>query len=271
MSYKGVGPVVLISGFKAGTWLMRKVLSTMTGMDFFEPDIIPGEKKYYNPAQLQFVNNHFYSWHLVPTDEVIDKLNKHNAKTIFVVRNIYDLVVSIYYHFYNNIDADIGRGNNKDSFLKQFSFEEGISLIITGFDEDGVRWSGMSEILEHYNEIFKATKKCDSLVIDYDDLVNNKKIVINNIVDFLNISITSQEIENVSNLTDFTSMKKEAQKNKVGVSHFREGKAGLNREKLSEFHKIQLRQMIKLVVPSIYDNAQKADSKKIIYERCSYE
>ncbi len=264
MSYNKKEPIVLISGFKAGTWLMRKVLSNITGMNFFEPDIIAGEKKYYNPAQLQFVDNHFYSWHLVPADEVIDKLNTHNAKTIFVVRNIYDLVVSVYYHFYNNIDADIGRANNKDKFLKQFSFEEGLSLIITGFDEDGVRWSGMTEIVQHYNEIFKATKRCDSLVIDYDDLVKNKNSVIKNIVDFLDISITSQEIEKTSSLTDFTSMKKEAQKNKVGVSHFREGKAGLNREKLSQFHKVQLRQMIKISALEIYTNAKKIKMENIV-------
>ncbi|MCF6330057.1 MAG: sulfotransferase domain-containing protein [Sulfurimonas sp.] len=264
MSYNNNEPIVLISGFKAGTWLMRKVLFSITGMEFFEPEIIAGEKKYYNPAQLQFVDNHFYSWHLVPTDEVVDKLNINNAKTIFVVRNIYDLVISIYYHFYNNIDADIGRANNKDKFLKQFSFQEGLSLIITGFDEDGLRWSGMAEVLEHYNEIFKATKKCDSLVVNYDDLVSNKKVIINNIVDFLNISITSQEIEDISNLTDFTSMKKEAQKNNVGSSHFREGKAGLNREKLSQFHKVQLKQMIKLITPDIYDNAKKIKKGSIV-------
>ncbi len=263
MSYKGKEPIVLISGFKAGTWLMRKVLSSATGMDFFEPGIIPGEKKYYNPTQLQFVDNHFYSWHLVPTDEVTDKLNKHNAKTIFVVRNIYDLVVSIYYHFYNNIDADIGRGNAKDKFLKQFSFEEGLSLIITGFDEDGVRWNGMAEVLQHYNEIFKAAKKCDSIVIDYDDLVNNKNEVITKITKYLKLEKSAEDIDIITEQTSFQSMKNEATKNKEGTSHFREGKAGLNREKLSEYHKIQLRQVIKLISPDIYNNANDV-SKNII-------
>lgn len=264
MSYKHKDPVVLISGFKAGTWLMRKILSLMTDMDYYEPDIIQGERKYHNPEQLQFVDNHFYSWHLVPTGEVVDKLNKNNAKTVFVVRNIYDLLISIYYHFYNNIDLDIGRGNNKDKFLKQFTFEEGLSLIITGFDEDGLRWNGMAEVLEHYNEIFKASSKCDSLLIDYDDLVNNKSNVINKIVEFLDISMSKEEVEKVSGLSDFNSMKKEAEINRVGASHFREGKAGLNREKLSEHHKIQLRQMIKLITPDIYTNAQKAYMQEIV-------
>ena len=263
MSYKKQ-PLVLISGFKAGTWLMRKILSDITDMSFFEPEIIPGKRKYYNPEQLQFVDNHFYSWHLVPTDEIVEKLNKNNAKIIFVVRNIYDLVASIYYHFYNNIDADIGRGNNKDIFLKQFTFEEGLSLIITGFDEDGLRWNGMAEVLEHYNEIFKASAKCDSLIIDYDELVNNKSEVIGNISAFLDIPISNEKKESLNNTSSFNAMKKEAEMNNIGSSHFREGKASFNREKLSEFHKIQLRQMIKLSVPDIYENAKNINFESVL-------
>lgn len=266
MSYKHKEPIVLISGFKAGTWLMRKILSLMTGMNVFEPEIIPGEKKYYNPEQLQFVDNNFYSWHIVPTDEVIKKLNENNAKSIFVVRNIYDLVVSIYYHFYNNIDSDIGRGNNKDDFLKQFTFEEGLSLIITGFDEDGLRWSGMAEILEHYNAIFKAVKQCNSLIIDYDDLVNSKSNVISKIAEFLKMPISLAEVDNINTLTSFNSMKKEAEKNKVGASHFREGNAGYNRTILSKYHKIQLRQITKLITPDIYKIAKEVDCEKILFQ-----
>lgn len=246
-------PIVLISGFKAGTWLMREILTSLTDMSFFEPDIIAGERKYYNPEQLQFVKNHFYSWHLVPTGEVVDKLNKNSAKTIFVVRNIYDLVVSIYYHFFNNIDADIGRGNNKDSFLKQFSFEE-----------DGLRWNGMSEVIDHYNEIFKASSLCDSLIIDYDKLVKNKEEVVKDIAKFLGLDISTQKLDSIINSTKFETMKANAQKNKVGDSHFREGKAGKNRERLSGFHKIQLRQMIKITAPDIYENARNVNMQKAL-------
>ena len=264
MSYKKQ-PLVLISGFKAGTWLMRKILSFLTGMEFFEPDIIPGEHKYYNPKQLQFVDNHFYSWHLVPTTEVIKLLNENSAQTIFVVRNVYDLVVSIYYHFYNNIDADIGRGNNKHTFLQQFSFEEGISLIITGFDEgNGIRWNGMAEVLKHYNEIFRASTQCDNMIIDYDELVNNKEEMIVNISKYLNLQRRALEIEKIVDKSSFSSMKKDAKQKNVGTSHFREGKASFNREKLSEFHKIQLRQMIKLSVPDIYENAKDINFESVL-------
>jgi len=264
MSYKD-SPVVLISGFKAGTWLMRKMLTSLTGMEFFEPKIIPGEKKYYNIKQLQFVQNHFYSWHLVPTPEVVKILNENSAKTIFVMRNIYDLVVSIYYHFYNDIDADIGRGNSKDRFLKQFSFEEGLSLIITGFNEgNGIRWNGMEEVLRHYNEICKASVQCDNIIIEYDELVNNKEYVIKHINTYLKLNKNEAKIRQIVYESSFSSMKKDAQKKKQGVSHFREGKAGSNREKLSEFHKIQLRQIIKMTVPEIYNNAQKVQLSKIL-------
>ncbi|WP_434637273.1 sulfotransferase domain-containing protein [Sulfurimonas sp. NW7] len=259
-------PVVLISGFKAGTWLMRKILTSLTNMEYFEPEIIPGEKKYYNAKQLQFVDNHFYSWHLVPTPEVVKILNEKNAKTIFVMRNIYDVVVSIYYHFYNDIDADIGRGNAKDSFLKQFSFEEGISLIITGFDEgDGLRWNGMAEIIEHFNRMSLASLECESLIFDFENIVKNKKSVLAEISNFLDIEASSEKVNNIQNTTAFGSMKKEALSQGIGVSHFREGKANSNRKKLSYFHKVQIRNVVQKTAPDFYKNLQKV-SLECVYQ-----
>lgn len=263
MTYNKKQPLVLISGFKAGTWLMRKVLYLLTDMQFFEPKILPGNRKYYDSKQLQFIENHFFSWHLVPTDEVIQKLNNNQAKTIFVVRNIYDLVLSIYYHFYNNIDADIGRGNNKDKFLKQFTFEEGISLIITGFDENGLRWNGMAEIIDHFNKIFLASLKCDNLLIDFDNLVDDNRHTLDKIANFLDLDISSEKLDSISNKTSFQSMKDEAIKKGVGELHFRKGKTGANKKTLSYYHKVQLKQIVKMVAPDFYLNADKVNCSNI--------
>ena len=267
MIYNKKEPIALISGIKTGTWLSRKILSLLTDMDFFEPKIIPGERKYYNHKQLIFKDNHYFSWHLIPTEKVIKKLNANNAKSIFIVRNLYDLVLSIYYHFYNNIDNDIGRGNNKDTFLKQFTFEEGLSLIITGFDENNIRWNGMSEVIENCNQIFKATQQCNSQLLTYDELVRDKHTAINKIVSFLDIEIDDSKIEDIIKATSFNRMKNEAIKNNLGDSHFREGNIDSNREKLSEFHKIQLRQIIKETAPDIYENAENLGySTIVLYE-----
>jgi len=257
-------PIALITGFKAGTWMMRKVLSQMTGLEFYEPDIIPGEKKYFNPEQLSFKENHFYSWHIVPTPEVVDRLKKNDAKTIFVLRNIYDVVVSIYYHFYNDIDADIGRGNSKDKFLKQFSFEDGISLIITGFDEGkGIRWNGLNEIIIHYNEMLKASLACESIVFNFDDLVENRQEAYKKIDKFLNLEIDNETIDKIVQKSSFSSMKVEARNSKVGKSHFRLGKAKANRKTLNEVHKVMIRQQIKLFAPDIYENAKKINMYEV--------
>jgi len=267
MSYNKQEPIVLISGFKAGTWLMRKILLSITSMNFYEPEIIPGEKKYYNPKMLKFKENHFYSWHLVPTDEIVDKLNNHQAKTIFVVRNIYDLVISIYYHFYNDIDADIGRGNKKDTFLSQFSFEDGLSLIITGFEENGLRWNGIIEVIDHYNEIFKASLKLkDNIIINYDKLVSDKEKAVKEIINFLDVNISKENLESIIDKSSFNAMKKDAQLKGKGESHFRTGKVKSNREQLSLVHKIQLRQMIKITAPDIYENAKSINFTDIVLD-----
>ncbi|RXJ98216.1 hypothetical protein CRU98_10670 [Arcobacter sp. CECT 8986] len=257
--------IALISGIKTGTWLTRRILSLMTKMDFFEPEIIPGENKYFNAEQLKFKENTFYSWHIIPTNEVVNKLNENNTKTIFVIRNIYDLVISIYYHFYNNIDSDIGRGNNKDKFLKQFTFDEGISLIITGFDENNLRWNGMSEIIINCNEILKASKNCESIVLNYEDLVQNKKENIEKISNFLNINLSNKELSDIEEKSSFNAMKEKAKKEEVGSSHFREGNKSKNRTLLKEFHKVQIRQIIKKSAPDLYDNAKELGFEDILY------
>lgn len=256
-------PIALLTGFKAGTWMMRKTLKLLTGLEFYEAEIIPGEKKYYDHTRLHFIKDRFYSWHLIPTKEVVDILNQNNAKTIFVVRNIYDIVVSVYYYFYHNIDADIGRGNNKDTFLKQFSFSEGISLIITGFDENGLRWNGMSEIIDHYNKMFLSSKKCDALLISYEDLVENNLDVLKRIDVFLELNTPTKRLEEITELTTFKSMKDEAKQKGVGEAHFRSGKAGKNKEELSLYHKIQLRQIVKLTAPDFYQNADEMKCQSV--------
>ncbi len=264
MSSDPATPIVLISGFKAGTWLMREIVTGVTGLPFYEPPIIPGKRKYFDPGQLHFVPGHFYSWHLVPVEEVCDALNKNQAHTIFVVRNIYDVVVSIYFHFLNNIDEDIDRGANKHSFLRKFSFGQGLSLMITGFDEQNVRWNGMVEVLEHYNEIFKTASLCKSIIINYDNLVKNKTSTIQEITHFLEIPLLNSDIETLAKKTSFSTMKTTAQKKQIGKSHFREGKPATNRNKLSEYHFIQLRQIINLYIPDLYFNAEKVDMQDII-------
>lgn len=257
-------PIVLISGFKSGTWLMREILTGITGLPFYEPPIIPGKHKYFNPDQLHFVPGHYYSWHLVPTNQVRRALNDNQAQTIFVVRNIYDVVISIYYHFINNIDADINRGANKHSFLKNFNFQEGISLIITGFDEQGARWNGMAEILTHYNEIFKANRQCRSIIIDYDTLVQKKSAMIDKLSIFLDFKLTESAIVHLVKQTSFHTMKNSARQKHHGISHFRAGKPMANRHQLAPYHIVQLRQIIKLITPELYQNAEQVNMQSIV-------
>jgi len=266
MNSKSPPPIVFISGFKSGTWLMRKIITHITGLSYHEPAFTPGSQKYHNMDNLQFKEGHYYSWHLVPDKEICDHLREHEAKTIFLLRNIYDVVVSIYYHFYNNIDEDIGRGANKHTFLKRFSFEDGISLIITGFNEPGVRWNGMIEVLEQYNAIFMAASRCNCLLVDFDQLVQNKEKSIGTISQFLETKFSMHDRKILAEQSSFSNMKKEAEKAAIGNSHFRTGKALHNRHKLAPHHRIQLRQMIRISTPDIYQHARDNNMEQIITE-----
>lgn len=117
----------------------------------------------------------------------------------------------------------------------------------------------LSKVLNSYTDYF------DSLLLRYDELVENRVNTINKIMSFLDIKLEEKEKNNIAELTNFDQMKDEAKKNNLGLSHFREGSSNSNRKKLSEYHKIQLRQVIKQAAPDIYENAKELGCANIVY------
>lgn len=255
-------PVVFLSVFKSGTEMMKRIIEDLTGLPPMEPEIIPGKVNYQDSAQLYFREGHFYAWHLFPTHEVQQKLIQAQAKPVFLLRNIYDVVVSMYYHFANNIDADVGRGRNVDHYFQTISKEEGLSCIVEGMLKPDFVWKGAGphyhqmELMLQFSEIYPC------FITTYEKMHHDKLSEIQKLADFLEIPLSNEKAQDVAHSSYFDVMKAAAERENIG-SHFRRGRPGSHADELNVNHVRQIQHILKQHAPYLSDLLQKADLSHI--------
>ena len=59
--------VAVCSSMKSGTWLLREIVTQLTGLRAYEPNIPAGRPRYDDAESLIFPPDSFFSWHLLPT------------------------------------------------------------------------------------------------------------------------------------------------------------------------------------------------------------
>ena len=227
--------IFMSSIFKSGTWLLRKIVEKLTGMEAYEPPHVPGAPAYGDGGLIEFVPGHFFSWHSEINENTTRVIRENDAKAILLFRNIYDLALSMYHHLAGDIDSEIGRSTGMAGFFSRFSKDEGLSMVITGVSGPDGFWSGIGP---HYAQIEKMlvfSKSYQALPVSYERLCLRKKEEICRIADYLDIPVSTATIDEVAAATDFDTMKIKAVAD-GGGSHFRRGEPGGHREALKEQH-----------------------------------
>lgn len=256
-------PIVFLSVFKSGTEMMKQVIDDLTGLSPMEPEIIPGKVNYQDPAQLYYRPGHFYAWHLFPIHEVQQKLIQARARPIFLLRNVYDLVVSMYYQFANNIDADVGRGRNVDHYFQALTKDEGLACIVDGMLKPDFVWKGIGphchqmELMLQFSEIYPC------FVTSYENIVQHKPDEVRRLASFLDIPLDDTQVQQISYNSRFDVMKAAADRKNVG-SHFRRGRSGSHAEELNRHHVQQVQQALKTYAPNLPDLLDKAKLSQVL-------
>lgn len=254
--------IVLCSVLKSGTWLLRKIIRDLTGKEFFEPNLFKSMNP-EDPSLITVSRDRFYSWHFTPTNEICEKLKEEDARTIFLVRNIYDVVVSIYFHFLNNIDEEIGRGANKSEYFSNISFQEGLSQIIHGSENEHFSWSGISFQLNQIQRIFKHSLEDRGLIVSYEHIVSDKISTIRKIKDFVGSDKSEFDLQRIATSSEFNAMKEEAKK--LGIkSHFREGSIGSGRKYLSDQNRTSIRAILETEFPHLRSIAEEMGFEHVL-------
>lgn len=218
---KSDSPIVVGTPLKCGTWMIRQIISGMTGLPWFEPALVKGIDP-SDPANIVFKTDAFYSWHFVPVAEIQRELIENDARSIFVVRNIYAMTLSMYHHFADNIDWEIGRGANKSDFFASLSKDEGISRIICRRQSDGFNWQGIGGQLFQMQKMLEFAAAGSALILTFEQLVEDKAVCVRRCAEFLSLELTEQQIEAICLDSAFSTMQKKAESD-GGGSHFRAG------------------------------------------------
>ncbi|MBF0144307.1 MAG: sulfotransferase domain-containing protein [Magnetococcales bacterium] len=256
-------PILFLSVFKSGTWLVRRILEVMTGLACHEPVILPGRSDPGDPGMLTPRPGSFYSWHLHPTPPVREKIRGMNGAPVLLMRNVYDLVVSMYHHFRDNIDGDIGRGRNVSHYFTDCDREEGMRRIIEGFTRPDFRWRGLSGHLMQMELMLTLADEHPSLVTTYERMAGDKAGEIRRLAAFLGIGLTPTREEEILRRSGFDHMRQEAVRQNGG-SHFRVGRPQTHLDELSERNREQVRTMVARQVPRLPELARQFDLPEIL-------
>lgn len=243
-------PIVMLSVFKSGTWLLRHIIQTLTGIPHHEPTIMPGYMDPENHNYLEIKPMHFYSWHLIPTENICQNLRALQARPIFLMRNIYDLAVSMYYHFSKNIDSELGRGANKHHYFSKISKDEGLMKIITGCNNNQFQWPGLGLHLHQIERMLAFSKEYSCHTLTYERLIENKNEEIENLRKFLHVTPDKNRLNDLIESSSFNTMKASAEKHNMG-SHFRRGKIKSHTNELTEHHITAIRSSLLQHAPEL--------------------
>ncbi|TPV92935.1 MAG: sulfotransferase domain-containing protein [Myxococcales bacterium FL481] len=242
--------VVFLSMFKSGTHLGRRLLAEMLEQPCFEPAIVRGRVDYEDSGQLYCPEGSFYSWHLQPNSAAIETIRAAAARPILLVRNLFDLCVSQYHHFADNIDADRGRGRNVQHYFEAMSRSDGLSAIVEGMARSDFRWRGLPYQIAHLEKLLDLAEAHPCCLMTYEQMVDDKRVALGRLAQFLSVEARDGWLDDLVAATSFQAMKTQAQV-RGQASHFRRGRSGSHVDSLQPAHIQAISGMIDRVSPTL--------------------
>jgi hypothetical protein len=228
-------PIFVATVFKSGTKLLEHIVAKLTGLDINAPTMSAGSD-YESAAPITFENGKFFIWHNVPSDRVKARLIVANAQPIFLIRNIYDLAVSQYFHFAHDVDAEIGYATHTADYFAEMTQDEGISLLLSGATSERFNWHGFGYYLRQIQEMLQFSKEYPCHVVVYDRLVNNKRREIEQLAAFLNTQPGDDLLDKLIGSSSLSFMRDVRISLFGSGNHFRKGTPGDHINILKPWH-----------------------------------
>lgn len=235
-------PIFIATVFKSGTKLLEHIVAKLTGLDINTPTMLAGSD-YESVAPITFESGKFFVWHNVPTENLKAKLIMAKAQPIFLIRNIYDLAVSQYFHFAYDVDAEIGHATHTSNYFSMMSLNEGISLTLCGATSESFNWVGFGYYLRQIERILQFSKEYPCHVVAYERLILKKEQEIKQLAAFLKIDLRDELLKEILDSSSLESMRR-ARISLVGSgNHFRVGVPGNHATVLKSWHYDMINQL----------------------------
>lgn len=229
-------PIFVSSLPKSGTWLLREILKMATGLEAHEPPIGSGLPAYEDETLIEFPSGTFFSWHSSLTSRSVSLLKSCQSRNIFLIRNIYDVLLSMLNHLSRDVDAAIGRSVIGSSYFKDKTTEQSLTLMISGFTSPLMTWMGAGPLLKQIDSMLDLVASGEALLLDYEQLTSNKRQTLERISRFLEYPLPAKKIREIIAQTEKDTMRERLKK--VGLDqHITSQEHVLQRKSFLPYHK----------------------------------
>jgi hypothetical protein len=195
-------PIFVSSVMKSGTVLLREMLEQMTGLRAVEPEVPPGEPDYANEMLIDLAPGTFFSWHSTITGRTEALLRGAQAKNIFLIRNIYDVILAIYTHLSRDVDAAEGHSIGGKDYFDDKTVEQALSLIIGGFTSPRLTWMGIAPLVRQMHSFLNLVESGHALLISYEEIVGDKRRALQRLMQTLEYWLPAPRQEEIIAATD---------------------------------------------------------------------
>jgi hypothetical protein len=219
----------------ASTWLAEVISLLLEGYNFYHPKIFPhitnGDNYDINESLLKEVNNKLYviRGHTPVSELNLKNINKYFKKCICTFRDPRDIIVSIKLHLDQNLETSSFRdyGLSRTLPWETIKLDNYIAL------NDNERFELILEkilpaIKKMSNDWLSSAETNNYMIVRYEDLVTDSLNVINNIMIYYNLKISSENVKKVLGVLD------PKKKNPV-FTYFSKGKIGIWKDYLNDY------------------------------------
>lgn len=249
-------PIFVSSVMKSGTVLLREILELMTDLRAVEPDVPPGEPDYANEMLIDFAPGTFFSWHSTLTSRSVALLRGAQAKNIFLVRNIYDVILAIYTHLSRDVDAAEGHSVGGSEYFHGRSAEEALTLIIAGFTSPRLTWMGLAPLIRQMESFMDLVESGHALLLSYEELVSDKRKAMHRLMQHLEYWLPSDKQEKILAATEPEAMR--VSKKDAGLEkHMTRPEQKLRRDVFREYQKDMVDLVVLANAPKLRERLQK--------------
>ncbi len=235
---------------KSGTWLLREILESITELKAHEPEIVPGVPDYENEMLIDFPPGTFFSWHSILTTRTISFLQSSQSKNIFLIRNIYDVLLSMFNHLLRDVDSSIGRSVGGNEYFDEKSTEQCMTLMIGGFTSLQMTWLGAGPLIRQIDSMLAFVESGNALLLEYEKLVHDKCRTIRSILDMLELKVSSKHVREIIENTDKDRMRRRLEESGRD-SHVTTQEQALGRKVFSPYHKEMVDRIVLSHAPSL--------------------
>lgn len=217
-----------------------------------------------NPEHIFHYPGRYYSWHAIPVVKVREKLQSIGARVILQIRNVYDMAVSQYHHYADDIDREFQRGAGRAAFFGSVTQDFGLAVIVAGYNGEGFVLPGFGDYLRQIELMIDYAETCpDCLLLSYEDVVRDRLGAVRRIARHLDVDIDEAKAAATAQAVSFNAMRRQGEATGV-ASHFRKGGLFRHGEELNQRHAALMRLEIARYAPNLPARAAAAGMAHVL-------